>query len=270
MSASAAVMGARRVGSFFIFGPKQPLVKSTTLKPQVIMIFGWVNGQMKYVSKYAEYYQDRGHTVLLSLSTSRDFFLPEKTHLDNDVRLLDEFGVLQGGKSAAVVHAFSNGGTVKLHNLTKNLHAAQQMLITKAIILDSTPGTFDKKTAIIGLTDGLTGISRRLAEAGLRITYFFDDVKTWILGKRDTPVERAARNVVSSRSGPLKGPRLYIYSKADAFIDFRDVEEYQNTTRRGGDVVHALRFEDSDHVKHAVKYPRQYWSEVDRFLSTVE
>jgi hypothetical protein len=35
----------------------------------VVFIFGWMGGALKHVSKYSQYYQDRGYDVIIALTT---------------------------------------------------------------------------------------------------------------------------------------------------------------------------------------------------------
>ncbi|KAJ3212231.1 hypothetical protein HDU67_003951 [Dinochytrium kinnereticum] len=249
-NAVATLHGYRKAGPFYIATPSNPTDKS-----QIVIIFGWLNGKMQYVKKYAKYYQERGHTVLVNLSTTKEFMFGNRAHFDEGVAVLERFGVLKGGGKAAVVHTFSNGGCVNLLNMTNSLKNANKALATKAIILDSNPGRGETEAAINGFTYGMKGVGRLFARGFLRIFFFLFGVWSFLVGKRETPVERGANNVVSRQIGGLEGPRLYLYSKIDDLVNYKHVEEHQETTKAGGDLVYARLFEDSEHVKHAAKYP---------------
>ncbi|KAJ3212230.1 hypothetical protein HDU67_003950 [Dinochytrium kinnereticum] len=280
-SAVAALHGYRKVGPFFVSSPSAAPPDGSS-KPQIVFLFGWMNGKMQYVNKYAKYYQERGHTVLVNLNTSKDFFFSGPSNYMAAIPLLEELGVLDGGGKCAIVHAFSNGGelqliyspvsyinagTVNLMNLTSALKTAKRALKTKAIILDSTPGRGESKSAIQAFSHGMKGIKGFLFRSSLTAFFFLYGIWRYLRGDRQTPVERAAKNVVSTRSGGLQGPRLYLYSKADRLVNYQHVEAYQDITKADGDTVYAKRFEESEHVKHAAKYPNEYWGEVDKILA---
>ncbi|KAI8835538.1 hypothetical protein BC829DRAFT_406289 [Chytridium lagenaria] len=188
------------------------------------MIFGWMNGKMQYAW---------GLMILtVDVWLSRFFFWGPS--FNKVIPYLKGLSVLRGGENSVIVHAFSNGGTVNLRHLTESLKRANTNLQTSAIILDSTPGRGEPEAAISAFTYGMKGVTGFLAKAGFRGFFFLWGLLTKVTGQRDTPVERAARNVISSKTGPLKGPRLYLYSKIDPLVNYRHVEEHVEMTRRDG------------------------------------
>ncbi|KAJ3115761.1 hypothetical protein HDU96_000094 [Phlyctochytrium bullatum] len=258
-TAVAAVHGYRMVGPFYIIGE--------TLPRPPVFIFGWMNGKLQYVLKYAKFYQERGHPVIVRLSNSSEFFFGGLS-LKTAVPCLQDLGVFTNRK--VIFHAFSNGGTTELLKLTTHLKSRNLALTPQAIILDSCPGRGETSSALQAFTHGMTGFRKLFAVAGLRFFFFLLRAWNFLTGTKETIVERAAKNIVSRKGGPYRAPRLYLYSKTDPLVKFHHVEEYQEMTRRDGDDVMATRFEDSEHVKHAVKYPEIYWGAVEKILKRTE
>ncbi|KAI8835539.1 hypothetical protein BC829DRAFT_493542 [Chytridium lagenaria] len=123
-NAVAALHNYTKVGPFFVGTPT-----SGPAQVQVVLIFGWMNGKMQFVNKYATYYRERGYTVLVNLSRSQDFFLSGPAFKEA-IPYLESLGILEGGKNKAIVHAFSNGGTVNLRHLTETLKRFKTSLHT--------------------------------------------------------------------------------------------------------------------------------------------
>lgn len=55
-----------------------------------------------------------------------------------------------------------------------------------------------------------------------------------------------------------KYPQLFLYSKGDVVIPYRDVEKFIRLRRDQGIDVSSVCFEDAEHVKIFTKYPSQY------------
>jgi len=61
---------------------------------------------------------------------------------------------------------------------------------------------------------------------------------------------------------PVEAEKLYLYSKADAMIGWRDVEINAKEADAKGWVVKRVRFEKSRHVNHLTEDPERYWAAV--------
>ncbi|KAI8847163.1 hypothetical protein BC829DRAFT_396971 [Chytridium lagenaria] len=247
-SAVAALHGYRQIGPFFIGGPTAP-----------------------YVNKYAQYYRDQGHTVVVTLESGNSFFFSGPGAFKKGVPVLEELGVLKGGRNKAVVHAFSNGGTINLHKLTTLLTSLKKPLQTSAIILDSTPGRSSIDSALTAFTHNTKGLTRLLFRFFLRAVFTLIKIYYTFRGIKETAIEKAARNAVTKMGG-LEGPRLFLYSRKDELVKWNHVEEYQEMGRGDGVVVVAKRFEDAEHVKLIAKVEdrKVYWDEVEKVLDQTE
>ena len=65
---------------------------------------------------------------------------------------------------------------------------------------------------------------------------------------------------------PLSAPRVYIYSKADKMVGWKDVEHNAQLAKDAGFVVRTERFESSGHVDHFRQNPERYWAAVQGVL----
>lgn len=63
-----------------------------------------------------------------------------------------------------------------------------------------------------------------------------------------------------------KFPQLFLYSKSDVVIPYKDVEKFIGLRRDQGIKVSSVRFEDAEHVKIYIKYPEQYVQSVCNFI----
>lgn len=61
-------------------------------------------------------------------------------------------------------------------------------------------------------------------------------------------------------------PQLFLYSKEDHLLPFKDVEKFAKERKKQGVDVTSHCFEGSDHVSHFVKFPQLYLDLVDKFL----
>ena len=57
---------------------------------------------------------------------------------------------------------------------------------------------------------------------------------------------------------PANWPCLYLYSKSDAIVDFRYVEEVMENRKKIGADVSSKCWSDSEHVAHLRKHPAEY------------
>lgn len=63
---------------------------------------------------------------------------------------------------------------------------------------------------------------------------------------------------------PSGVPRLYLYSKADKMVDWREVEEHARSAEECGASgrTELVRFERSEHVSHVREDAVRYWDAV--------
>lgn len=81
---------------------------------------------------------------------------------------------------------------------------------------------------------------------------------------KSTPVHASPFSELKNETN--KYPQLFLYSKSDVVIPYRDVEKFIRMRRDQGIDVSSFCFEDAEHVKIFTKYPAQYVQCVCRFI----
>ncbi|KAI9345158.1 hypothetical protein DFJ73DRAFT_797033 [Zopfochytrium polystomum] len=283
---------------------------TTTSAKSAVLLLGWMDGKYKNVEKYASFYLERGHPVVLGLSTWKNVFLGGGKQVAADAApALEAAGALDPKKGGTIVHAFSNGGVVTLDQILKHLPETttpSRTLALRALILDSAPGRPTVTSAVNAMTVSIRStIARAVARAVVRAVFYAWIAVRWMCVALRIPVEplvvaEAARKVLGLPKGGGRGstrpeaaavpftkaPKLFLYSREDALVLSEHVEEYIERAKEaeaavaaaekeqaGSGVVsrvHAKRFDGSGHVRHAVDFPKEYWGAVDAFLKTVD
>ncbi|KAJ3309379.1 hypothetical protein HDU76_003637 [Blyttiomyces sp. JEL0837] len=357
-ASAAKAAGYRQIGPFLCL---DAVTTGIAQPKKVALLCGWMDGAFYNVSKYARFYHERGHIVVVALSKTRDILTSQASNvkrLGEGVPFLEELGVLEGGKSELVIHTFSNGGNITLHNLTQSL-PPNRGLKSRAVILDSNPGRSHFETTMTVLTlpfskypyllrktisfvlrlflgpmfilgkwwptmrpvevaaitatmgfikahpKGLSGIVKLHDQVNQRLQKSEGEISAGADGARlsDSSITEKVVDEVSSLSstlsvvstltggqagvglnlvhGKLPGPRLFLYSKADALVSWRDVKAWSVIARvvarlyekqQSGSPSKSKVFfeevcwEDSEHVKHGVSKKEEYWAAVEAFL----
>jgi len=81
---------------------------------------------------------------------------------------------------------------------------------------------------------------------------------------KSTPVNASPFSELKNETN--KYPQLFLYSKGDVVIPYKDVEKFIRLRRDQGIDVSSVCFEDAEHVKIYTKYPTQYVQCVCSFI----
>ncbi|UZJ54415.1 hypothetical protein CBS101457_003735 [Exobasidium rhododendri] len=230
--------------------------------------------------------------------------------VDSQIRLQDEAenksedDVPQPQKrqsNGVMIHSFSDGGANNLSELLRLLRG-RNVPSTSALIFDCSPGIANARSGSIAFTLPLSHRPYVRLIARLLLYSYFRALYTlkWILGRKSwSEVLRLHLNTSQAWSYTEEKhkstekenlpPRMYLYSKADALIDYRAVEEHAEEAARlqslpGPVEVDDLLRKDSDVSKGVVAVRRWddakhcdlgradfdgYWSAIRSFLSAV-
>lgn len=280
--------------------------------PCAVLLCGWMNGELKYLHKYVGPYRRMfpDATILILLSTLRSTFLARSSaHLSTAQLIKEE--LLQAGCHAAArgaqappqmaVHYFSNGGLLSLSMLMENLHDTRpEMPLPMATIFDCVPGVLSEPILRDAATMNFPRSSWQYWLTSALVRTYFWKLKTF--GYANHPydnldVAKAYQNTLrtwqwqTQRPPPEKlPPRLYLYTRADAFIGPEFVSEHAAEAQRvnreplptvleaehleGPPVwppLHACRtrqlvWDTPSHCQMARHSPDLYWSTVEQFL----
>lgn len=231
--------------------------------PDVILFMSWLDAQPKHIAKYTEYYKTLfpNAGIILVTSSTKETILRSKA---NDTRLFSPIAAtLQAlpPNTRILLHSFSNGGlsntalTTKEYNLRTNAP-----LPIQAHIFDSSPGYPRFWADIQALRAGLPKnfIIRNLATAMLLIAYVAARTFWWVKGV-EHPIKTYGALVNRQELFSKKVPRAYIYSREDAMVQWRDVEDHMAKAKGLGYEVRGELFEGTQHVSHMPKDSKRYW-----------
>jgi len=144
-------------------------------------------------------------------------------------------------------------------------------LPTAAYILDSCPGQGGFKETVRAFSTAIPyPFLRFLVVLFLRAVFFRQTVIDFFRSLLGKP---KAVNYLQSVLAQIQNPqllpwfskhtkRLYMYSKTDELIPWKEVEDHAKEGESLGFDVKLERFEDSEHVQHARTHPNQYWAAV--------
>jgi len=187
-------------------------------------------------------------------------------------------------KIPIIVHSFSNGGTFVVERLgeliqeARDNHSQRQMPIRDRNdlimvgdrindigfeILDSAPGYLNEKASfrvIEIITDNL--LLRMILKGLMFCTIYYKMLMNAAFG-RESISEQFWKNMIEH---DLCKRQTFIYSSMDELTDSTKVDELIEVRRNRGIEVMVRKFEDSDHVLHLRKYPKEYEEVLDKVL----
>ena len=167
-----------------------------------------------------------------------------------------------------LLHLYSNGGANHAASLAYFYH--QQFnapLPITGMVLDSAPGVATYRRSIAAMAVGLPRfILLRLL--GYIIIHIMC-AAMWVthhIFKRENIISQIRRQLVDPTLFPIAAPRVYIYSKTDKMVGWKDVEYNAQLAKDAGYQVQTERYENTEHVGHLRKDPQRYWDAVQRSL----
>ncbi|TPX62428.1 hypothetical protein CcCBS67573_g08840 [Chytriomyces confervae] len=151
----------------------------------------------------------------------------------------------------AVLHLFSNSGSIKLRHLLHCLDARNVKLKTRAVILDSCPCRASLEGGSHFVTVGIkNSVARVIARNGSAccVSNVYDGqcriCGGWNLDENITQ------------------PRLFLYNEEDKLCQVHEIQERIAACKAEGIVVEE---NGSDHMRHTVVHKEEYWSLVTAF-----
>ena len=271
------------------------------------LILGWLGSEIQSLKRYVQLYRDRGHRVLVYSAMNNQFVAAEDVLLEKVqplAGLLDSFeclipgepvtaketgkallakemaaalapmsAVRKAGKAKTVtVHLFSNGGAHSLYLLLKSLTLQRKRLLLHSLVIDSAPGTPSVSTGVRAMTLHMDKSSTRYYVTWLLLT-----VGTHVSRMLDVALGRLSLSdkyhaAVLSKSADDgehdAAPRLFLYSRADDLVDYRDVERAVEDARKHGVPVKAHSWPDSAHVQHMKQHSKEYTALIEGNLGS--
>ncbi|KAH8664385.1 hypothetical protein BX600DRAFT_464353 [Xylariales sp. PMI_506] len=281
MSASNAFIGFQKLSdsvSFYHPSAQYPRPEDRKIRTSLVVICSWVAANPKHVFKYAQFYQQKfpNTSILIIQSSAYDaaFRWTVRSHLSRIAPALDiVLDYMSKGLSGKnmLVHAFSNGGALTSSLLLAKLCKERKVAYEGALIFDSCPGEagYRKTVKAFIISFSLRRLPALLYAVASVIAY------TSLFIGLAIPNAMGIENVVSRSRRLLndtaiidrEAPRLYLYSKADELVQWRDVQNHAAAARQlRFRVVRDLCWEHTEHCAHMVAEPDKYWDAVKMLL----
>jgi hypothetical protein len=240
-------------------------------EPELIVFCSWMGANPRHIRKYATYYGETyPNAVILIVTTSVvDLAVRSKSAHSNRIRpaiekikrTLCEANATKRNPRI-LLHILSNGGAYTACRIadTFRKEVGNPLPIT-GMILDSCPGrgNFEQSIAAISINLPKAFLLRHilLLAASLLLAYL------WVLDRVlqvENKLDRSWYRMNDERLFDLRACRLYVYSKADAIIHWRDIEDHAEMAKKIGWTVIEMRYEDSAHVCLLRDKPELYWA----------
>jgi hypothetical protein len=173
-----------------------------------------------------------------------------------------------------LLHYFSNGGTflaVSLNELIKDAVSGRikeqdgedLMLLNERLkrrgheIVDSAPAYIYEATSYRVVDESVPNLPLKIMIKSLIfLSLQRDKLLSYFRGKDDGIYKVFWNDVLESDLCPRQA---FVYSTIDHLTDSKKVDEYiEERKKRGIDVTAVLKFEDSGHVMHMRKHPKEY------------
>ncbi|KIY50435.1 hypothetical protein FISHEDRAFT_71492 [Fistulina hepatica ATCC 64428] len=253
-----------------------------TTCPSVVLVLGWMDGKMRYVSKYSDKYRAMFplSTIVVVLSTTANEWSSSKTQekLITPVAdiLMNEVVTAPNSQTQGVlIHVISNGGGFQLVALTKVLSKrklrgnSSTVKAPIALVLDSTPGADGLASALASFTPK-NPIVRIFATPLVALLYGIFHLINAAGG--NPPIYEELRDILNQSvllpgiagEDILSVPRVYIYSQDDKMTLAKNVERHIQDAKSRGFNVDVESLISSKHVTHARTDPERYWGAVQR------
>lgn len=260
----------------------------------VVIMFGWVGGEMKHLKKYADlYFNHPRHkcNVVYGIASIATVFTRNESNLAMIAMDAVQKAVktIQSAESAincdnnndtkkeipVILHYFSNGGAFVVEKLW--------LMMKKA----TSPGEITMENQ--KNTEDLNFISKRLRMRGFEVldsapAYISDDLVQKVINASFQNLPLSARKIFGClvsglfklaayirKSGNdaevfwtnmiesnLCQRQVFVYSSVDKITHVKKLEEFIEARRKHGIDITVLKFDDSDHVLHMKTHPEEY------------
>lgn len=262
-------------------------------KEAVVLLLGWWGAKLRHVQKYSQLYRDRNCATVTAIIDPKDLlrlFLSDNldefaqqvaSEVATKVRTIDKQNQKQKSRTPVIIHAFSNGGAANVWRLNvlinqaknkrdkKKLSPAEQDLLLvgdrlEVVLFDSAPCFPSIPTALKAINQAISNpFVRLLAWLILSLQAFLAFLLRKTFGKHDYNTEFWNHMTYST----LARHQIFVYSSFDEVCDVKRLEELIDMKKQSHDHdVTVQKFDDSEHVQHLLKYPKEYNRLLDECL----
>ncbi|PKS05096.1 hypothetical protein jhhlp_008463 [Lomentospora prolificans] len=244
--------------------------------PRIIILYGWGDGIPKHVSKYTDGFRKlfpHAKQIVVLSPIFRAMRLDVDQRTKNMIPVIKEAfpeGAVDESENSILFHVMSNTGGI---NYSATLNAYKEMygrpLPHRLAVYDSTPGSVvftweNLKRWSYAMALGTAawfpwpfGVTQGIWGAFLCANRFVDN-----MSGRESPPIFSVRILQQEEFKVKSASSLYLYSKEDDLILWKDIEEHMAKSREAGYPGEGVLFEGSGHVGHMRKHPEQYWEAI--------
>ncbi|XP_070068216.1 transmembrane protein 53 isoform X2 [Drosophila takahashii] len=238
----------------------------------IVMLLGWAGCQDRYLMKYSKIYEDRGLITVRYTAPVDTLFWNRSEMVPIGEKILKLIQDMNFDAHPLIFHIFSNGGAYLYQHISLAVTRQKSPLQVRGVIFDSAPGErrmlglYRAISAIYGRENRCNCLKALLITITLSIMWFVEESISAFksLFGQSSPVRSSPFCELKNEAN--KYPQLFLYSKGDVVIPYRDVERFIRLRRDQGIDVSSVCFEDAEHVKIYTKYPKQYVQCVCNFI----
>jgi hypothetical protein len=247
-------------------------------EPTTIIISGWGDGMPKHVSKYSDGFHElfpSSRIIVILSGTLQASNQQEEARIEAMMPVVDTIFPTptgSGGEEERVlIHAMSNTGAIFAAAAVvgyQRRHGTDKTFPHKLLICDSTPGSLDFASQVGRWSHAMAVGTAKFFPWPAIITQGLWYIFLWanwaferLRGSEPSGVW--ANRVMTDKSiTSTDSHRLYLYSREDEIIGWKDLEENVAGVKALGWPVDLEMFEGSPHVGHMRLHPEQYWNKI--------
>eukprot|EP01137_Pigoraptor_chileana_P017282 Opistho-2@75132 len=234
---------------------------ATGIDAPLAVVIGWMGAKSRYLSKYLDYYHQKGAETISVVPRAQDVLMPSRGR-ERTEALLDYIASRGLHSRPLVFHCFSTGGYM-YGQILNALEARKASHPEYTSIERSIRGQiFDSVVDHTGIPYGLP-----------RAVFPDSPVKQMVAQRSITAFLKAAKPVAAAlknasdifHKNSVKSPSLWYYSHDDDIAPSKDIETVISKWRNSGIDCTTVSWDKSRHVTHMRMHPDRYWGELDAF-----
>ncbi|OAQ97800.1 hypothetical protein LLEC1_02556 [Akanthomyces lecanii] len=258
--------------------------KDATTSPDVVAIYGWGDCLPQHVAKYADGFRalfPRAKQIVVLSPIAKAMFTSREQRRGHMTPVVNHlFGSSDAGHGAGIaqrdskilIHAMSSTGAI---NFAATLDAyserSKRPMPHTLFIMDSTPG--GTNLTWVNLKRWSRAMALGTAKwfpwpfvATQSVWALFLLLNTLYLWVRRQQHAGAWSRIASNQEAfaTKHARRLYMYSKDDDLIGYKDIEEHASDSEKLGYAVDTKEFAGSGHVGHMRLHSEDYWAAIQQ------
>lgn len=274
---TASLEGFDKLGPrILLYRPSTSVIAQRDARhPSLVVFCTFMGASLRIVGKYAAGYQRLfpHSTILLILSDLKDTFTLDhqqahRTKLASDTILDIKASSVPG---PILLHAMSNGGTIAAARIAQHFHdMGHPNTVFTYTISDCAPSHARLRGGVEAMSMQLPIRSRVLKWLAYWALYLAMGTLMFIwcdILRKEDMVRRLRRRWNDTALFDPKAPRLYLFSKKDALIPFKDVQDHAADAKsKGWNIVREELFDQAPHCGLILEDPERYWGAIGRLV----